>query len=141
MRFSGRLLRDQESDHQINDEKIKKNEKKGLQGEKVNQGEKKKKKGNKEKINWNTEKKNIREFLSKEYKLGIDNINEIISNKDEKQFDIKKFNDFKNKKVIDKNVEIINSKIKLSKKDDSFRSKKSVSTSIKGKKNKFYNEK
>ena len=133
MSFSGRLLRDQE----INDEKSKKNEKKGLQHEKDNQREKKTKKGYKEKINWSTEKKNIREFLSQEYKLEAETINQIINNKDEKQFDIKKFNDFKNRKVIDKNVKILNSKIKLSNNKD----KKSASTSIKGKTKKLYNTK
>ena len=60
-----RMPRDQILDHQVNDEKSKKVEKKGLQSEKDNQGEKKKKKGNKEKINWNTEKRTLENFYLK----------------------------------------------------------------------------
>ena len=135
-----RMLGDEEIDLQVNNEKSKKSEKKGLQSEKNNQGEKKKKKGNKEKINWNTEKKNIREFLSQEYKLGNENINEIINSKDEKQIDFEKFNDFKNKKVIDKNLKSVNSKIKLSRTNVTSPNKKSTSTSIKGRQKNFYNE-
>ena len=135
-----RMPRDQILDHQVNDEKSKKVEKKGLQSEKDNQGEKKKKKGNKEKINWNTEKKNIREFLSKEHQLTNENINEIINSKDEKLIDLEKFNDFKNKKVIDKNLKTVNSKIKLSRTSVTSPNKKATSTSIKGKQNYFYNK-